>query len=155
MALNHKEIANRFFTLFSVKNQTALAEQLGVSTSAITDWKKGRSAIPWSKLIKAVESTGVTWDWLLTGKEDASYPDPTEEPGYAPGMDEKVALCLENATFIHQHLGEAQRYLLRGELSADAFLRLADSLVAEIESAIAARRKRRQSSDSGDQGIGA
>lgn len=134
-------------TRFPGQSWLSRSQELRVNNSTVIGWRHGREISNYG--IARLLELGCDIGWLLTGQA----PEPTKEPGDAPGMDEKVALCLENATFIHQHLGEAQRYLLRGELSADAFLKLADSLVAEIESAIAARRKRHQSSDVEDHDV--
>lgn len=68
MSLNSREIAERFLSLYTVKNQSELARRLGVTPSAVSDWKKGRSAVPWEKLIQVIEESGVSWDWLLEGK---------------------------------------------------------------------------------------
>lgn len=68
MPLNNIEIAERYFSLFAVKNQTELADLLGITPSAVSDWKNGRRAVPWEKLAQVIEETGVTWDWLLAGR---------------------------------------------------------------------------------------
>lgn len=152
-SFNKKKINDRLFSLFSERTRSELAALLNVSQSRLSEWKAGKQQVPWDKLAYAKELSGKSWDWMLGEDDDEpqggmEYSPQTEEPSNTLGLDEKIALCLENATFIHQHLGEAQRYLLRGELSADAFLKLADSLAAEIESAIAARHKRLENSES-------
>ncbi len=84
MSLQRREIAERFFTLFTVKNQTALAEYLEVTPSVVTEWKKGRSAVPWEKLTQAVEKYGITWDWLLLGRGEKYAVNLNQKPAQEP-----------------------------------------------------------------------
>ena len=83
MSLNNKEIAKRYFSLFAVKNQTKLADALGITPSAVSDWKNGRRAVPWEKLTQVVEEMGVTWDWLLAGRgEPLALGELREDPNF-------------------------------------------------------------------------
>jgi len=64
-----KAIAARFFELHSSLNQKELAKKYGVKQPTVNNWKSGKSAVPWKKLLHAVHEFGVTWDWLLEGRE--------------------------------------------------------------------------------------
>ncbi len=67
--LNFKEIGERFFSLYGDYSRDDLAALFGVGPSAISDWRNNRKKVPWDKLVFAVQTKGVTWDWLLEGRE--------------------------------------------------------------------------------------
>ena len=55
-----------------------LASDLGLSNSAVTDWKKGKSRPSTDAIIKIAEYFGVTTDYLLTGKNSPLFLSFTE-----------------------------------------------------------------------------
>lgn len=57
--------------------QKVLATSVGVAESTITGYIGGRNEPSFSTLVKIAELTGVSTDWLLTGKGDS----PVNEPG--------------------------------------------------------------------------
>ncbi|MCD7896140.1 MAG: helix-turn-helix domain-containing protein [Planctomycetaceae bacterium] len=68
--LNCKEIVGRLFLLYDVSTQTALSEKLGITQTLISRWIKDPTRRPsWDTMEKVIEETGVTWDWLLEGRE--------------------------------------------------------------------------------------
>ena len=68
--LNYSGISKRFFLLFTELSRKEMATIFGVGASAISDWENNKSKIPWKRLEYAVETKGVSWDWLLLGKEE-------------------------------------------------------------------------------------
>lgn len=71
--MNKKEISERFLSLFGETSRDDLAKILGTQVTAISDWKAGRKSVPWKNLEYAVENMGVTWNWLLTGVDGATW----------------------------------------------------------------------------------
>ncbi|MCD8352552.1 MAG: helix-turn-helix domain containing protein [Planctomycetaceae bacterium] len=71
-SFNRKQINDRFFSLFTKKKKGELAALLGVGSSAISEWSAGRKQVPWDKLAYAVELSGKSWDWILTGEDKGS-----------------------------------------------------------------------------------
>jgi Predicted transcriptional regulators len=68
--LNWTEIVDRLFLLYDVSTQTALSDRIGVKQTLISRWTKDPSRRPsWETLEKVVQDKGVTWDWLLEGRE--------------------------------------------------------------------------------------
>jgi len=66
------QIAERILELMQKKNIKAskLTSDLGLSVSAITDWKKGKSKPSTDAVIKIAEYFNVTTDYLLICKEE-------------------------------------------------------------------------------------
>lgn len=60
---------SRLRIFFKVKTNRAVAERLGVSEQAVSNWKK-RQTIDWDLLHN--KAAGVDWDWLMTGHESKS-----------------------------------------------------------------------------------
>lgn len=48
-----------------------VSKATGISTSTLTDWKKGRSVPKQDKMQKIADYFGVTVNYLMTGKEDS------------------------------------------------------------------------------------
>jgi len=67
--LDRKSTAERFFSLHNSLNQKELSVKYGISQPGVNDWKSGKRPIPMKKLFLAVQEFGVTWDWLLEGRE--------------------------------------------------------------------------------------
>lgn len=63
-------VRERIFTLLKSKGiqQKDFAEMVGVYSSTITDWKKGRSLSFAKKLDVIAQILGTTEEWLLTGE---------------------------------------------------------------------------------------
>lgn len=62
-------INQRFLSLFPNVSQTKLANQLGITQTAVSAWKLNRRQVPWEKLKYAVDVKHVTWNWLIEGWE--------------------------------------------------------------------------------------
>ncbi|MCD8349831.1 MAG: helix-turn-helix domain containing protein [Planctomycetaceae bacterium] len=65
--LNWVAILRRILGLYNVKSQQDLGMALGVPLAA--DGSLGEGEIPWLILARVVAEKGVSWDWLLTGRE--------------------------------------------------------------------------------------
>ncbi|MCD8140109.1 MAG: hypothetical protein LUE17_10100 [Planctomycetaceae bacterium] len=65
--LNWVAILRRILGLYHVKSQQELGMALGVPLAA--DGGLGEGEIPWLILARVVAEKGVSWDWLLTGRE--------------------------------------------------------------------------------------
>lgn len=83
-----------------IKSQQTLAELIGVSRVAVTQWESGKH-LPANKQIEKIASVcGVSTDWILTGKEHrtmsaATLLQPIEAwDGETPVYDDEVELPL-------------------------------------------------------------
>ncbi len=77
--LNWVAILRRILGLYNVKSQQDLGMALGVPLAA--DGSLGEGEIPWLILARVVAEKGVSWDWLLTGRE---YGGRKRDDGDAP-----------------------------------------------------------------------
>lgn len=59
----------RFSSCYHVKKPSELANMLGVERQVVNHWKSGASPVPWRRLKQLVDEQGLTWDWLLEGRE--------------------------------------------------------------------------------------
>lgn len=60
-------INQRFLSLFPGLSQGKLAKELGVKQMSVYRWRHDISQVPWERLRYAVDSKGVTWEWLIGG----------------------------------------------------------------------------------------
>jgi transcriptional regulator with XRE-family HTH domain len=65
----HPFIAERITAAFEGKSQAEIALELGVSKNVMSYWKSGKVSPRADILLKISRKTGVSIDWLLTGKE--------------------------------------------------------------------------------------
>lgn len=61
-----REILQRMYAAFNVRNQTDLGKKFEISQRAISKWAIG-GTIPADRIVKTVELTGVRYDWLVYG----------------------------------------------------------------------------------------
>lgn len=73
------EFLVRLFSVYDVRTQTELGKCLGVSQDLISNWKRGKALPTLEMLAKVVEDKGLTWDWLLEGREP-KYREPDSTP---------------------------------------------------------------------------
>ena len=66
---DRRGIYNRFASCYSTDKPTELARLLGLKQPTVQEWKSGKNAIPWQRLKKVVYEHGLSWDWLIEGKE--------------------------------------------------------------------------------------
>ena len=59
----------RFLSLFTDMKYNQIAMILGVTSGPVSEWKLGKSQVPWEKLAYAVHEFNVRWDWLIDGLE--------------------------------------------------------------------------------------
>lgn len=78
MGDSYKEIFSRLKEVLSAKTDADVARGLGVSTAALSSFKK-HGKFPYERLVKFCLSKGISIDWLLTGKGDMVG---GEEEGY-------------------------------------------------------------------------
>lgn len=67
--LDKTEVYERFALCHSAIRSAQLAKIFGVSRSTANRWKSGINPIPLKNLKVVVDKQGVTWDWLMDGKE--------------------------------------------------------------------------------------
>ncbi len=60
-------INQRFLSLFPGLSNAKLGKELGVRDTTVFKWRHDMEQIPWERLRYAVDTKGVTWDWLLEG----------------------------------------------------------------------------------------
>ncbi len=66
---NWQSIYERFLDGYGVKRTAELARILQVTKQTTHDWKTGKSHVPWRRMKRLIDETGMTWDWLLEGLE--------------------------------------------------------------------------------------
>lgn len=62
-------INQRFLSLFKGMTQPEIAKHLNVTPGAVSGWNRNFSQVSWKRLMDAVETYGVRWDWLIDGLE--------------------------------------------------------------------------------------
>lgn len=67
--LDKEGIYQRFIDCYPVKGITELAAQFGIKYQTIHGWKQGKYPVPWPRLKELVDAQGLSWDWLIDGKE--------------------------------------------------------------------------------------
>ncbi len=75
------DISERMFKLLEEKNKKSidLADILNVGTGQISTWKKRNTDPPSKYIPKICEFLGVSYEYLLTGKESRLAPTSTED----------------------------------------------------------------------------
>ena len=71
-------IYQRFSDCHLARTPVQLAKKLGLRHASVFRWRSGEKPIPWKWLKTLVDDQGVTWDWLLEGKEP-KYRNPIEK----------------------------------------------------------------------------
>ena len=61
-------IYERFADCYSA-TYAELAVILGIARQTTHNWLVGRYPIPWIRLKTAIDEKGISWDWLINGKE--------------------------------------------------------------------------------------
>lgn len=59
----------RFADCHGVVRSAQLANIHNVTRQTANSWKHGRNPIPWEYLKNLVDGQGLSWDWLIEGKE--------------------------------------------------------------------------------------
>jgi len=65
------EILGRVGERIGTKKNESIAKALGVEPQTASNWKS-RGAIPWKELFIFSQENGISFDWLLTGKEPST-----------------------------------------------------------------------------------
>lgn len=78
--MNRKEIYFRFASCYGVKRPVELARILVLSQQTVQAWKTGKNPLPWARKKRLVDAMGLSWDWLIEGRE------PKHAPGREPGL---------------------------------------------------------------------
>ncbi len=60
-------INQRFLSLFSDYSNAKLGKELGVRDTTVFKWRHDMEQVSWERLKYAIDSKGVTWDWLIEG----------------------------------------------------------------------------------------
>lgn len=97
-------------------SQRELAEKIGATRDAVSQWERGVDGISWPNLRKVATATGVSDDWLRAGEELDALPERSGQR--APG--EVVRFVSEMNSELHRvrhHTGEAPP-----DLGSGAFL---------------------------------
>lgn len=89
--LNINEILDRLKTRPGLDTDAALADELGVSTQRMNNWRGAeRGTIPWAVLADFSEQRTISMDWMIFGREDY----PVEGPSCPVNCDEEMReLC--------------------------------------------------------------
>ena len=71
--LKWNEVTQRIFEIYDRPAKYRLAEMLGVNKSVVSQWTTSNQRLlrkpTWDVLTKVIDDKGVTWDWLLEGRE--------------------------------------------------------------------------------------
>ena len=60
-------INERFLSLFPDCSNAKLGKELGVRDTTVFKWRHDMEQVAWERLKHAVDTKGVTWEWLLEG----------------------------------------------------------------------------------------
>ncbi len=74
-------IYTRFMERHSTKTPIQLAKKLDLSHSSVFRWRSGEMPIPWKWLKALIDKQGLSWDWLIEGKEPKHSHRTAREPG--------------------------------------------------------------------------
>lgn len=66
---DRKGIYERVMAQYSVVRPVELARKLGIRPQVVLQWKEGVRQVPWLRLKALVDDQGLSWDWLIEGKE--------------------------------------------------------------------------------------
>lgn len=86
--LNWFAVLKRMLKLYGVRSTRELGMALGVPLKFGEDGSVEKE-IPWLILEMVVQDKGITWDWLLTGRNAPTGSGATSEPGRATERDEE------------------------------------------------------------------
>lgn len=78
--MNFPELIERMLFVGNLKNNSKLAEKLGITPQAISNYKK-RSKMPSDLILKFGRLYGVSIDWLLSGQGNPFIASNPEERG--------------------------------------------------------------------------
>ena len=67
--LDREGIYTRFADCHDAVRSAQLAKIYGVTRQTANSWKHGTNPIPWEYLKSLVDTQGLSWDWLIEGKE--------------------------------------------------------------------------------------
>lgn len=75
------KISERIFELMKAKKitQAELAEALGITQPSVGNWKTRGTTPPMEYLPKICEVLDVSWEYLITGKEEENHYTPDEK----------------------------------------------------------------------------
>lgn len=99
MGLNKKEIYERVRDALGVKNLTEVAERLGLTTGAVSQWKT-TGKISLDTLIKVSELSGVSIHWLVTGKGEKKIKQPSPPLALVPFSADTPQVQAPNASIL-------------------------------------------------------
>ncbi len=77
--INILDVLGRVSSVIGKTKNIDIAASLKVSESTCTNWKD-RNTIPWVKLYEFSVERGLSFDWLLTGKEANGSTHPAVDP---------------------------------------------------------------------------
>lgn len=89
--LNWFAILRRILKLYGVRSTRDLGMALGVPLK-FGEEGSGEKEIPWLVLEMVVSDRGVSWDWLLTGRNTPSEPAGSDEEKGLRGEEEPLAI---------------------------------------------------------------
>ena len=69
MEFDLRGINARFLSLFTQMTQQEIADEVGVSRGAVQSWQNNRRKVPWERMRYAVHRKGVSWEWLIEGRD--------------------------------------------------------------------------------------
>lgn len=87
--MHTQEILQRLHLILDTENNFQLSKSLGFSRGAIDGWLR-RNSTPYEACFRAYQQTGVSMEWLLTGKG-------AQEKEVAPKREECGSRCLASA----------------------------------------------------------
>lgn len=62
-------IYQRFALRCGAKTPSALARAMGVTQQTTSQWSLGQRQVPWKRLKEVIDIQGLSWNWMLEGKE--------------------------------------------------------------------------------------
>lgn len=62
-------IYQRFASCYGAQTPSELARILGVTQQSASQWFLGQRQVPWKRLKEAVDTQGLSWEWMLEGED--------------------------------------------------------------------------------------
>lgn len=134
--MNWQEITQRIFDAYGNLPKNKLAERLEIDKSIVSQWttssEKSWRHPTWDVLQKVTKDTGVTWDWLLTGKKASATKMPPATRAEGKTSDRDMAALTRATTTIQLLLNHCLIDIAQGKAAIGPTANMFNGIVGEI-----------------------